>query len=87
MVPATEVAVGVSMDAVPVPVAAKRVLDAADRKPPFPGKLTVGFPVKSKAPTAEGADGCVTGSSFGNEKKGQRQGGCWISRWAGSNWS
>ncbi len=29
------------------------VLDAADRKPPFPGELTVGFPGESKAPTAE----------------------------------
>jgi hypothetical protein len=26
--------------------------DPADRKPPFPGELTVGFPGKSKPPTA-----------------------------------
>ena len=40
------------MGTVPARVAAERVLDAADRKPPFPGELTVGFLVKSKAPTA-----------------------------------
>ena len=43
MAPATEVAVGVSMGAVPARAAAERALDAADRKPPFPSELTVGF--------------------------------------------
>ncbi len=70
MVPATEVAVGVSMDAVPVPVAAKRVLDAADRKPPFPGELTVGFPVKSKAQTAAVLTGVLLAVASGMEKRG-----------------
>ncbi len=70
MVPATEVAVVVSMDAVPVPVAAKRVLDAADRKPPFPGELTVGFPVKSKAPTAAALMGVLPEVASGMEKRG-----------------
>jgi len=45
-------AVGMTMGAVPTRAAAERVLDAADRKPPFPGELMVGFPGKSKAPTA-----------------------------------
>ena len=45
-------AVGMTMDAVPAWAAAELVLNAADRKPPFPGELTVGFPGESKAPTA-----------------------------------
>jgi hypothetical protein len=68
MVPATEVAVGVSMDAVPVPVAAKRVLDAADCKPPFPRELMVGFPVKSKPPTAAALTGVLLAVASGVEK-------------------
>ena len=40
------------MPAVPVWAAAECVLDAADRKPPFPGELTEGFPGESKALTA-----------------------------------
>jgi hypothetical protein len=44
MVPATEVAIGVSMGAVQVRAVAERVLNAADREPPFPRELTVGFP-------------------------------------------
>jgi hypothetical protein len=69
MVPATEVAIGVSMDAVPVWVVAERVLDAADRKPPFPGELMVGFPVKSKAPTAA-LTGVLLAVALGMEKRG-----------------
>ena len=42
MVPAAAVAIGVLMGAVPARAAAERMLDAADRKPPFPGELTVG---------------------------------------------
>ena len=45
-------AVGMTMGAVPARAAAERVLDAADRIPPFPGELTMGFPGESKAPTA-----------------------------------
>ncbi len=45
-------AVGMTMGAVPARAAAELVLDAADRKPPSPGELTVGFPGESKAPTA-----------------------------------
>ncbi len=45
-------AVGMTMGAVPARAAAERLLDAADRKPPFPRVLTVGFPGDSKAPTA-----------------------------------
>ncbi len=71
MVPATEVAVGVSMDAVPVPVAAKRVLDPADRKPPFPGNLMVGFPVKSEPPTAAAMTGVLLAVASGMEKRGR----------------
>jgi hypothetical protein len=41
-----------TMGAVPAWAAAELVLDAADRKPPFPGELTVGFLGESKAPTA-----------------------------------
>jgi hypothetical protein len=52
MVPATAVAIGVLIGTVPVWAAAEHVLDTADRKPPIPGELTVGFPVESKAPTA-----------------------------------
>ena len=45
-------AVGMTMGAVPAWAAAELALNAADRKPPFPGELTVGFPGESKAPTA-----------------------------------
>ena len=40
-----------TMGAVLAQAAAERVIDAADRKPPFPGELTVGFLGESKAPT------------------------------------
>ena len=52
MGPATEVAVGagVSMGAAPARAAAERALDAADRKPPFPGDLKVGFALTSLLP-------------------------------------
>jgi hypothetical protein len=69
MVPATEVAIGVLMDAVPARAAAEHVLDAADREPPFPGELTVGFPVKSKAPTAV-LMGVLLAAASGMEKRG-----------------
>ena len=45
-------AVGMTMGAVPAWAAAELALNAADRKPPSPGELTVGFPGESKAPTA-----------------------------------
>ena len=41
-----------TMGAVLARAVAKRVMNAADRNPPFPGELTVGFPGESKAPTA-----------------------------------
>ena len=41
-------AVGMTMGAVSARAAAERVLDTADRKPPFPGELTVGFPGELK---------------------------------------
>ena len=44
--------VGMTMGAVPAWVAAELVLDAADRKPPFPRELMVGFPGESKPPAA-----------------------------------
>ncbi len=69
MAPATEVAVGVSMGAAPAPVAAERVLDAADRKPPFPGDLTVGFLGESKEPTAA-LTGVLPAVASGIEKRG-----------------
>ncbi len=82
MVPATEVAIGVLMGAVSVRAAAECVLDAADRKPPFPGELTVGFPVKSKVPTVvlmvpatAVAIGVLLAVASGMKKKGRRQGG------------
>ncbi len=78
MVPATEVAIGVLMGAVPARAAAERVLDAADHEPPFPGELTVGFPVKSKAPTAAltvpataVAIGVLLAVASGMEKRGE----------------
>ena len=45
----TSAAVGMTLEAA---LAWERVMDPADRKPPFPGELTVGFPGKSKAPAA-----------------------------------
>ncbi len=69
MAPATEVAVGVSTGAVPARAAAERALDAADRKPPFPGELTVGFLGESKAPTA-GLTGVLLAVASGMEKRG-----------------
>jgi hypothetical protein len=45
-------AVGTTIGVVPAQAAAERVIDAADRKPPFPRELMVGFPGESKAPTA-----------------------------------
>ena len=72
-----------TMGAVPAWAAAELVLDAADRKPPFPGELTVGFPGKSKAPTAAlmvPATAVAIGvllsvASLRNGKKGWRQEG------------
>ncbi len=37
------------MGAVLAQAAAERVIDAADRKPPFPGELTVGFLLEENA--------------------------------------
>jgi hypothetical protein len=45
----TSAAVGMTLEAA---LAWEHVMDPADRKPPFPGELTVGFPGKSKAPAA-----------------------------------
>ena len=69
MASATEVAVGVTMGAVPVRAAAERALDAEDRKPPFPGELTVGFLGESKAPTAA-LMGVLPAVASGMEKRG-----------------
>jgi hypothetical protein len=69
MAPATEVAVGVSMGAAPAWAAAERALDAADRKPPFPGDLTVGFLGESKEPTAA-PTGVLPSVASGIEKRG-----------------
>jgi hypothetical protein len=74
MAPATEVAVGVSMGAAPARAVAERASDAADRKPPFPGDLTVGFLGESKEPTAA-PTGVLPAVASGMEKKGRRQGG------------
>jgi hypothetical protein len=69
MAPATEVAVGVSMGAARAWAAAERVLDAADRKPPFPGDLKVGFLGESKEPTAA-LTGVLPSVASGMEKRG-----------------
>ena len=71
MGPATEVAVGagVSMGAVRAWAAAERALDAADRKPPFPGDLKVGFLGESKEPTAA-LTGVLPAVASGMEKRG-----------------
>jgi hypothetical protein len=69
MAPATEVAVGVSMGAVPARAAAERALDAADRKPPFPSELTVGFLGELKASTAA-LTGVLLAVASGMEKRG-----------------
>ena len=52
-------AVGMTMGAVPVRLAwsaAERVLDAADRKTPFPGELAVGFVRAAAERVLEAAD-------------------------------
>jgi hypothetical protein len=69
MAPATEVADGVSMGAAPARAAAERALDAADRKPPFPGDLTVGFLGELKEPTAA-LTGVLPAVAPGMEKGG-----------------
>ena len=71
MAPATKVAVGVgvSMGAARAWAAAERALDAADRKPPFPGDLTVGFLGESKEPTAA-PTGVLPAVASGMEKRG-----------------
>ncbi len=69
MAPATEVAVGVSMGAARAWAAAERALDAADRKPPFPGDLKVGFLGESKEPTAA-LTGVLLSVASGMEKRG-----------------
>ena len=87
-------AVGMTMGAVPARLAqsaaerlarlaAERVLDAADRKTPFPGELTVGFAQAAAERVLEAAD-CNpppprrTGGGLPGQverKKGWRQGG------------
>jgi hypothetical protein len=69
MAPATEVAVGVSMGAARAWAADERALDAADRKPPFPGDLKVGFLGESKEPTAA-LTGVLPAVASGMEKRG-----------------
>ena len=49
-------AVGMTISAVPARLAAERVLDAADRKTPFPGELTVGFARAAAERVLEAAD-------------------------------
>ena len=73
----TSAAVGMTLEAVLARAATERVMDAEDRKPPFPGELTVGFPGESKAPTAAlmvSATAVVIGVllavALGKEKRG-----------------